>query len=89
MLTAKQTDSFSYVLPVEGVVVRGEALNHEVLDNDEVIQNIFPGYFQKTNQPHFISLPRHCLGALNAGADCTLQHLSNRQFKGFRKSSLV
>lgn len=33
------------LLPVEGVVVQREALHHEVLHNDEVIQNIFPGYF--------------------------------------------
>lgn len=33
------------MLPVESVVVWGEALHHEVLDNNEVIQNIFSGYF--------------------------------------------
>lgn len=31
--------------PVERVVVWGEALHHEVLDNNEVIQNILPSYF--------------------------------------------
>lgn len=53
------TQNILYLLPVECIVMWGEALNHEVLDNNEIIQNIFPGYFEKANKPHFISLSCH------------------------------
>lgn len=72
MFCADRKTELLYPLPVESVVMSGEALHHEVLYNNEVIQNIFPSYFKKTNEPHFISLPCHCLGALNTGADCGL-----------------
>lgn len=33
------------VLPVESVIVWWEALHHEILDHNQVIQNIFPCNF--------------------------------------------
>lgn len=69
-------------IPVEGVVMWREALNHEVLDNNEVVQNIFPRYLQKSNKPHFISLSRHRLRALDAGTDGALQNLREEQSLG-------
>lgn len=59
----------------------GEALRHEIFDNNKIIQNIFPCYFQQTNQPHFIHLSGHRLCALNASADSTLQDLQQKQIK--------
>lgn len=66
-------------LPVEGVVVGGEALHHEVLDNDEVIHHVLPGYLQQANQPHLVSLPGHGLRALDASADGVLQNLQRKR----------
>lgn len=62
-------------LPVESVVVGREAVHHQVLDHDEVVQDVLPGDLQEADQPHLISLPGDRLGALDAGADRGLQHL--------------
>lgn len=76
-----------FLLPVEGVVVWGEALHHEIFHNNKVIKNIFSCYFEQTDKPHFIHLSGHCLGALNAGADSTLQHLQQKEQRTGSKQS--